>query len=530
MSADPGEAPHLRSEPKRSGVEDDSDSQDGQDPTQAFRSAVGWSFVLTGGQRLFGFLVTLVLAGLLGPTAYGTVAMAMVFVLFTQVFLLQGLLPALIQRQGLSNRQLTSAFWLGMGLSIVLAGLAVALSGWWASVNDLPDLQLVIVALCPLLPISALMLVQEAWLRKRLEFKKLAIRANVSVVVGGVLGLVSAAAGAGIWSLVIQQLATQVVGVIVLWRVSPWRPSLHFSWAEIRPLMSFSASASASAVGGFLSTSGDALIIGVFFGPAAVGLYQLATRVVQTVVEVMAMSLREVALPELARLQHDPDGIRHRLDSMLSLGARTTVPLLAVIAIASPWFADVLGPSWADASSVIRILCLVGVMRLFSAFSAPVLQALNHPHLLAVLVWIISVLSVGFGIGTGLVLQDSSVAAQVNGMALANVVLFLLIVVINSRVFEVFAGLGTRAQFRAVGLPLMIGSAAVGVAVVAEWLGPGLGGPPLVSLAVVGTAGAGLVGAMMFALDQRSRTMLLEAVNSLRVAVSERSASRPVQS
>lgn len=511
------------------GTDGETDSPE-QDPGHSFRSAVGWSFVLTGGQRLFGFLVTLVLAGLLGPKAYGTVAMAMVFVLFTQVFLLQGLLPALIQRRGLGDRQLTSAFWLGMALSVAFAGLAVALSGWWASVNDLPDLQIVIIALCPLLPISALMLVQEAWLRKRLEFKKLAIRANVSVVAGGILGLVSAAAGAGIWALVIQQLATQCVGVIVLWRVSSWRPSFHFSWAEVRPLLSFSASASASAVGGFLSTSGDALIIGVFFGPAAVGLYQLATRVVQTVVEVMAMSLQEVALPELARLQHDPGGIRRRLDSMLSLGARTTVPLLAVVAIASPWFAAVLGPRWADASTVIRILALVGVMRLFSAFSAPVLQALNHPHLLAVLVWSISVLSVGFGIGTGLVLRDSSVATQVNGMALANVVLFLIIVTINSRVFKVFAGLDVRAQLRAVGLPLAIGSAAVGVAVVVESIGPGLGGPPVLSLAVVVVAGACLVGAMMFALDQRTRTMLLEALNGARAAVSERGASRPAQS
>lgn len=515
MTTHSEQAPPGGDRPSAGGGED-------PEPGHTFRSAVGWSFVLTGGQRLFGFLVTLVLAGLLGPTAYGTVAMAMVFVMFTQVFLLQGLLPALIQRRGLNHQQLTSAFWLGMSMSVLLAAVVVALSGWWAAVNNLPDLQLVIIALTPLLPISALMLVQEAWLRRRLEFKKLAIRANLSVIAGGVLGLVSAALGAGVWSLVIQQLTMQCVGVVVLWSVSSWRPSFHFAWSEVRPLLPFSASSTASAVGGFISTSGDALIIGIFFGPAAVGLYQLATRVVQTVVEVMAMSLQEVALPELARLQHDRGEIRRRMDGMLSLGARATVPVLAVLAIASPWFADVLGQEWADAATVIRILALVGVMRLFSAFSAPLLQALNHPHLLAILVWLISVLSIGFGVGIGFLLQDASVAAQVNGMALANVVLFGIIVAVNSRVFRTFADLGYRAQFNAVGIPLLVGSAAVGLAVLIEGAGIDLALPPIVALGFVGVVAVCLVSALMMSLDARSRIMAGGAVTGARAWILER--------
>ena len=82
----------------------------------AFRQAVGWSFALTGGREAMTFLVTLVLAGILGPEVYGVVALATVFILFTQM-LLQSMIAAVVQRKQLDATDADTAFWLTLTAS-----------------------------------------------------------------------------------------------------------------------------------------------------------------------------------------------------------------------------------------------------------------------------------------------------------------------------------------------------------------------------------------------------------------------------
>ncbi len=146
----------------------------------SFRSALRWSYVMDGSRQGITMVVTLVLAGILGPADFGTVAMATVYVLFVQMLLQQGTIPALIQRKDLRPEQLDSAFWMVLVTSGVLTVLSVALSGWLASVNRLPDLQAVISILSVLILVKGLIVVQEAWLRRQMNFRPLAIRTTVS--------------------------------------------------------------------------------------------------------------------------------------------------------------------------------------------------------------------------------------------------------------------------------------------------------------------------------------------------------------
>ncbi len=490
----------------------------------SFRSAVGWSFVLSGGRQAFSLIITVVLAALLGPTAYGTVAMAMVFVGFTQIFLVQGLMPALIQRRELSSKQLSSVFWVSLVLSALLAVVCILASGWWSSVNRLPDLQPVIIALSVLLPLSGLMVVQEAWLRRHMHFKELAIRENLSVVVGGVAGIVAAFLGAGVWALVVQQVVMQTVAVFVLWGVSEWRPKAHIDIAEVKELLPFTTASSVSAAGTFVNNQGDALIIGLFFGPAEVGLYRFASRMVTTAVQVLAQSFQAVSLPELARLQRDPEAVSKRLESLLSMAARTSIPLLAIMAAVSPWFIPILGNQWKPATSVLIILCAVGVMRVFVTFSGPLLQALNHPSLLAVLVWFGAILSAGVFVATGVFFQDASVSRQVNGMAVASLTIFTVLLGINSWLLKHFGGVGITAQFRAMRAPVFAGAAAFGLAVMIYVSGILDHVPDLIGLVVVGVLCTATAAGALLATDSFTREVLKSATGRVRRRVTQRGA------
>src|SRR5207244_4599079 len=140
--------------------------------TQAeFHHALKWAYTMNWGEKGFFALFTFVLASILGPHDFGTVAIAMIYISFIQMFLDQGLFNAIIQRKNLKPEHLDSVFWTNLAACLVLVGLSVAFSAWWAAVNQLPQLALVVCALSFCLPIEALALVQRAILQREMDFR-----------------------------------------------------------------------------------------------------------------------------------------------------------------------------------------------------------------------------------------------------------------------------------------------------------------------------------------------------------------------
>lgn len=391
---------------------------------RSFGNALKWSYVMDGGGQVATMAITFVLAGILGPAAFGTVAMATVYIVFVQMLLQQGMVPAVIQRRSLKSEHLDSAFWMIMGTSIVLTACSIALSGWWASVNRLPDLRAVIVVLSLLIPIKGLVLVQDGLLRRELNFRLLALRTNASVVAGGVAGLALAFNGFGVWSLVAQQIVTGVVGLVIIWRVSQWRPSASFSVPCARDLLGFSASSSLATFGIFVNTRADALLIGLLFGPTAVGLYRFATRLVDMLIDTTVRSLQAVALPELSRLQGNGEEFSARLLGMLWLSSIIALPALGILSASSDALMAVVGSEWIAASAPLKVLCLVGAVRALTFFNGPMLQAIGRPQYLAALVWAAAVLSISAFVLAGLLFRNSSIDVQILGISGSRLILY----------------------------------------------------------------------------------------------------------
>ncbi|HEV7707267.1 MAG TPA: oligosaccharide flippase family protein, partial [Asanoa sp.] len=176
-------------------------------------SAIGWSYVLTAGRVGATVLVTFVLAKLLGPSEFGVVAMATVFITVAQTILQQGLVSAIVQRDKLTPEHLDAAFGVMVISGVVVCGAAAALSPVWALVNREPQLTVVCLSLSPLVLMQALTIVPEAVLRRDLQFRSVALRTLSASVVSGVVGVVLALMGAGVWALVAQSLVNAFVGL-----------------------------------------------------------------------------------------------------------------------------------------------------------------------------------------------------------------------------------------------------------------------------------------------------------------------------
>lgn len=392
-----------------------------------FRHAVKWAYVLTGAQRGIAMLLTFVLAIVLGPKDFGIAAMAMAYIIFIEMLVAQGMGAAIIQRKDLSSEQLDSIFWLVGAASLVLVAVSIALSQWWASVNALPTLAPVIIVLSLSIPIKGLTVVQHALLQRKMDFRNLALLSGGSAIVGGAVGVVMALNGYGIWSLVAQHLVGSALATAVMWKVSDWRPRFRFSWRRAREMFGFSGGVFFSHLGVYAAGQSDAILMGLFFGPVAVGVYRLGERVMDMLLEVATRSIQIVALPHFSSLQDDPQRLRAAVASCLRLSATLTIPAMAILALSSDELMGMLGAKWAPASIVLKIVVFMGMAKALTVFSGPLLLAKGYAKALAVLTWVLAIVFGGLITGCGIAFKDASLQTQVIAVAIARTGAYLLL-------------------------------------------------------------------------------------------------------
>jgi O-antigen/teichoic acid export membrane protein len=460
------------------------------------------------GQQGLTALFTFVLASMVGPGDFGLLAMAMVYIQFVQIFLEQGLVATLIQRKELRTEHLDSVFWMGITISVALMAVSILLSHWWGRVNHLPQLAPVIDALSLMIPLEGLDMVQRALLQREMDFKGLSIRTNASVVIGGILGLVLAYRGFGVWALVWQRLVQETIALALLWRMSHWRPGFRFGIDSLRELWRVSLSNLVSRVGVFVSGQSDSLLMGVFFGPTAVGLYQLASRLVGTVLTTATGSIQVVSLPQFSKLQHEPAQLRDSVISCIRLSAVVTVPALVGLGSVSDALMRTLGTEWIRAAWPLKILAIVGIILTFQYLVGPLLQAVSKPHYAAAMVWAHGGLTVLALISAGVLLKHVSVSEQVIGIAITRLAIALVFFIPVILYFLRKICQISVVKFAQTVMPSFVAAGAVaGVVLLLQETRLNTA-PPMVVLATEVVVGGCLGGALLLYLDPAVKSII----------------------
>lgn len=486
------------------------------DHQRSFASPLKWAFLMNWGDRAMSTVFTIVLAAILGPRDFGVVALALIYIALIQLVLEGGVQTALVQREDLDDAHLSSAFWLNLAMCVVLALVSFALAPWWASLNDVPELADVVRALSLILLFYGFTIVQLALFQRAMNFKGLAIRENAAVLVGGVLGIVLAVRGAGVWALVAQQLGFAATQLVLLWAQSSWRPSFTFSRAHARELVGFSSGVFLSNLGGFLNRRADALLMGIFFGPVAVGLYRLADRFAENVLELTMRPVGHVSLPLFSRLQRDRPALRDAVATSMRLTLVFTVPALAVLAACSDFLMGIMGDEWEPAADVLKILALVSIGKALVFFTGPLLFAVGRPHFRAIMLWALAAVSAGTVLLVGSLLEDEASREQALGMAASRAAYFLAIVIpVNVAVVWWVTGLRPRSFLPWLPAPLLSGAAAIAAVAALELAGVLGRLPDAAALAVAGAIGFSAAGAVLLSLEPEARRLALPVYRKL---------------
>jgi PST family polysaccharide transporter len=490
---------------------------------RSFLNALKWSYTLNWGQRGFAAFFTVILAGVVGPRDFGAVSIALVYIGFLQMFLDQGFLAALVQRKDLEPEHLDAVFWMDQVLSLILVAISILLSGWWAVKNHAPEIAQIISVLSLCIPIEALAAVQGAILSREMDFKSLSIRSNVAVLVSGVVGLALAFTGFGVWALVGQQIVRDSVALVLLWKLSSWRPRFEFSWKHLKALTGFSVSNFIAQLGIYADLQAASALLGLLFGPVAVGLYRIADRVANSVVVIAMSSIQSVSFPEFARLQDNPGELHKSALTCIRLSAATSFPALAGLAAVSGPLMATIGPQWAPAADVVKILSALGMLLIFVYFTGPLLQALSKTRVLAILEWARMAVGTGLLVAAGYLVRNGSVQTQISGLAAARFATGALIVTpVFLSIFMRLCRISWRELITAVAPSGMASAGVVASVMLFHATGWLAGGRPVFLLGAEVAVG-GVTGLIvLLRLDTQLRRLVAELL--------QRSVRRPVES
>jgi O-antigen/teichoic acid export membrane protein len=325
-------------------------------------TGLGWSGFAHSIRQFLMIATQVVLARVLGPDAFGLMAMIIIFTGFAQLFGDMGLGPALVQKADLEARHINAIFWANVTAGATLTLIGIAVAPLVAIFYDQPILQWLMIVLSFDFLIMSFKVVQDARLQRAMDFHKLAIVDISATLLAGIVAIAMALSGLGVWSLVAQVMLTTAATVGLLWLLSPWRPAFAFDRSALGELLGFSGNLLGFNVFNYWVRNIDDLLVGKVLGAGALGFYTLAYRWMLLPVSQVSLIITRVMFPVLSQMQHDRAAVRHVYLYATRLIALVAFPLMAgLLVVTEPFILTLYGEDWAPAVPVLQVLCLQGI-------------------------------------------------------------------------------------------------------------------------------------------------------------------------
>ena len=308
-------------------------------------SATSWLTTKTVFSQVFAILLFAIQAPVLGPRAFGLISIVLVFAGFCELVLGEATAEALISIREIDDAHFDTMNTVICALSMVFGLLVFFGAHVAARLFGDPEFVPLLHWMAILPVVSAMGSVPQAATKRAMEFQPLALRSILSLVVGGVVGLVLTLSHYGAWALAWQALVTRLVSTVVLWMAIPLKFRFGFSRSRLSDLAKFALPTLLSRLMSWATAQFPRLVFGLYWGPTELGLFGLASRLCDILVEVGLMPRYVVARLELRRFASDPAGLSNALCEALTNTTVILFPLCAGGAAVAP----TLFHAWLDA-------------------------------------------------------------------------------------------------------------------------------------------------------------------------------------
>lgn len=351
---------------------------------ETLASGVRWSAASGVGVQAGRIGLLIILARILVPADFGLVSLVMIIVAFVDVAIGDvGTAAAIVQRQDLSDDEVSTMFWFNVAVGVVLTGIAQIFAPYVRFAIDHPDVVPAFRVVVFAFTIAALRMAHQAVLRKNLQYRTLALLDGVAFLVNFVVAVSLAVAGAGFWSLIWGTMAASITLTAGVWLTSGFRPTLTYRWAHLRSVAAFSLNLSAYRFVTFFSKHGDRFLIGSNISADALGFYSQANNLVRYPLDTATKVYRRVLVPAMARDQDDNDRVRTTFLRSTGVVAVAVVPFTLLVAVlAEPMILALVGEKWLPAVPLARILAVVGLIQTISGQTGVIFHIKGRTDLL----------------------------------------------------------------------------------------------------------------------------------------------------
>lgn len=341
-----------------------------------------WVFMDQFGVQLVSFVVNLVLARLLMPADFGTIALFNVVINICSVLINGGMSSSLVRTQSVDERDLSTVFWFNMATTALLYLLVFIAAPAIGQFYQLPILGPIIRVYSIVLIIDSFVHVQAVLFDKKLDFKTTFKVRLPSVIVGGLAGIGFALAGMGVWSLVYSALLQNLLYTLQYWFYSEWRPTFTFDRDKFNTHFAFGIRLTLSALLNVIFNNVYSIVIGKRFSETTLGYYNRAESLKNLPINNISTALNKVTYPLFAKFSNDDQQLRHAYRRVLKLVIFIVAPTISLMVIAAePIIRLLLGAKWLPAVPYFQLMALGALFQPIHNYNLNVLQVKGRSDL-----------------------------------------------------------------------------------------------------------------------------------------------------
>lgn len=342
-----------------------------------------WKFAERLSSQGITFLLSILLARLLSPEEYGTIAMINIFIALSNVFISNGFASSLIQNKDAKDIDFSTNLYLSLFVSLILYFIIFLIAPYFADFYDNSDLCVLIRVYCLSLFLLSYNSIQNAWVSRHMIFKKIFYATLSGSIGSGLIGLYMAYNGWGVWSLVAQYLSNIIINMIVMISIVPWKPYLSFSWDRGKTMFKYGSNLIASGLLGTGFNQLRQLIVGKVFSPSDLGLFNRAHQFPNLIYSNIENSLAQVLFPAISNFSDNSEKVKQMTRNSIKTSSYILFFFLTLLAaVAQPMVEILLNERWVACVPFLQIMCLEAMLNSVSTVNLQTIKAMGRSDLL----------------------------------------------------------------------------------------------------------------------------------------------------
>lgn len=345
-------------------------------------SGIIWTYSQQFGSQALTFLVSVILARLLLPEEFGLIGMLAIFIGIGNALFDGGLTSSLIRSSTLDDEDYTTVFYFNFVCSILLYGILYVTAPYISEFYKQPQLIAITRVYGLTFIISSFGTVQNTILTRELQFKKQALITFPAMLIGGIVGVLLAYKGFGVWSLVVYALVNAFLISLFLWLDSSWYPKLLFNKIKFHQHFHYGYKLTLSGVLDIIFTNIYQIIIGKFYSVALVGYYTRANSLMMLPVSNISGALNRVIFPVFSKVQDDLPRFKNAYKQVMQLVLFIVTPLMVImVVLAKPLTVFLFTEKWLPMVPIFQIICVSGILHPIHLYNLVVLQVKGRSDL-----------------------------------------------------------------------------------------------------------------------------------------------------